>query len=184
MRGVSVRVSESEKAKSHARIVASAARLARERGVAGASVGEVMREAGLTHGGFYRHFPDKEAMLAAALEAAFAEILDTAAPREGESAADAAARFVARYVSSGHVANPGIGCPIPSIGAEIGRETGALKPAFGAGVRAIIARLADGMGGDEEAATRRLAMMAGAVLMARASDPETAGRVLAACAAG
>lgn len=179
-----MRVSESEKAKSHARIVTSAARLARERGLAGASVGEVMRDAGLTHGGFYRHFSDKEAMLAAALEAAFAEILELLAPREGESAAEAAVRFGARYVSAGHVANPGIGCPIPSIGAEIGRETEALKPAFGAGVRAITARLAEGMGVDEAAATRRLAMMAGAVLMARASDAETAGKVLAACAEG
>ena len=70
-----VRVSQQEKDLSHQRIVASAARLIRERGVDGAGVAEVMKDAGMTAGGFYRHFASKDDLIAAALDTAFAQTL-------------------------------------------------------------------------------------------------------------
>lgn len=181
-----MRMSQDEKDRSHARIVASAAKLARERGVEGASVNDVMKDAGLTHGGFYKHFESKDALLAAALDRAFADIaamLDAQISDGGAAAGGAA--FQAYYLSDGHVANPAIGCPIAALGGDVARGAAALKAHFGAGVRRIVDLLARGKSGADQArrirATRDLAMMAGAVMIARASDPGTAREVLEAC---
>jgi len=177
--GAATPVSKSAKDRSHKRIVASAARMARERGVEGASVADVMGDAGLTHGGFYRHFETKEALLDAAVQAAFDQVieyLDGSSPGDG---------FRALYLSEGHVDNPGIGCPVATIGSEIARGSDAMKRTFGAGARRMLDALAKGVGGAPEersaAATRELAMLVGAVVIARASDPETARAVLSAC---
>jgi TetR/AcrR family transcriptional repressor of nem operon len=179
-----MRMSQQEKEKSHARIVESAAQLLRERGLEGASVGEVMKAAGMTHGGFYKHFDSKEALVAAAIDAAFAEF--TNALERGEPD-EAVAAYRARYLSDGHKNHPGIGCPVAAVGEEIGRAPDGLKAAFGKGVRRIVAALARVMKGSaqakEAAAFREFSMLVGAMVIARASDPETARAVLAACRA-
>lgn len=181
-----MRMSRDEKDRSHGRIIASAARLAREHGLDGASVNDVMKDAGMTHGGFYKHFESKDALLAAALDSAFDDIsamLGFEASKD--DAADNAAGFQAIYLSDGHVASPSIGCPIAALSGDVARGAAGLKPRFGSGVRRIIALLARGGSGSERArharATRQLAMMAGAVMIARASDQDTARDVLAAC---
>ncbi len=181
-----MRVSQEEKNRSHERIVASASRLLRRGGVEGASVGDVMSEAGLTHGGFYRHFDTKDAMVAAALGSAFAEFTEALDERFAQTGpGDAVADYVAMYLSDGHVTHPERGCPMPALGADIARASENLKQAFGAGLAAIIARLARGIEGHEEEkrekAARKLAMLVGAVLIARASDPEMGRAVLDAC---
>ena len=192
-----MRVSREEKARSRARIVAAAARLVRERGLEGTGVADVMRDAGLTHGGFYRHFDDKDALVAAALEASFDDILARldATPADGaaadhatpDGAAPVGADFRAFYLSEGHVERPGIGCPVAALGGEVARGAAALRTAFGAGVRRMIAALARGTPGttpDARArASRELAMLVGALMIARASDPATAREVLTACRA-
>src|ERR1700761_7367242 len=107
-----MRVSQAEKEKSHARIVAGASRLLRERGLNGASVDEVMKAAGLTHGGFYKHFDSKGALIEAAIGAAldgFAEPLERGEPER------AVAAYRALYLSEGHKNHPGIGCPVASL---------------------------------------------------------------------
>ena len=185
-RELHMRVSREEMARSHRKIVDSASRLLRERGVEGAGVAEVMSDAGLTHGGFYRHFETKEAMLLEALKDAFA---DFAGPLESASAgpvpARALAHFRARYLSPGHVANPGVGCPVAALAGEAGRGSDHLKSVFGDGVKRIIAAMALGLKGTAQerstAATREFAMMVGAVAIARASDRKTGRAVLAAC---
>ncbi len=174
-----MRMSQAEKAASRQRIVASAARLARGRGVEGASVGAVMADAGLTHGGFYRHFATKDDLLAAAVAASFGEI--------AEQIAAEPAGFDEFYLSDRHIGHPAIGCPIPALGSEVARGGDGLKAAFGAGIRRVVAAMAAGRRGSaaarNAAATRDLAMLAGAVMIARASDPETAAAVLDACRA-
>ena len=181
-----MRMSQEEKDRSHARIIASAARLVRKHGVEGASVNDVMKDAGMTHGGFYKHFESKDALLAAALDSAFSEIAEMLGP--GLPTGKAAARssdFQAFYLSDRHVASPSMGCPIAALSGDIAREAVALKARFGSGVHRIITLLARGRSGSERArrarATRQLAMMAGAVMIARASDPETAREILSAC---
>ena len=181
-----MRVSREEMARSHQKIVESASRLLRERGIDGAGVSEVMSDAGLTHGGFYRHFETKEALLAAALEAAFGEFsgsLEKALEEHSPSAA--LAGFRARYLSAAHVASPGAGCPAAAVGGEVARSSGGLKATFGAGVNRMLAALARCMGGSEQArfdqAARELATLVGALTLARATDRATASEILRAC---
>lgn len=181
-----MRVSRDEKAKSRERIVASASRRLREAGIDGASVADVMRDAGLTHGGFYRHFADKEALVAAAIAAAFAEFAGALA--DGVAAGDpvAASRFVELYLSELHASHPEHGCPVPATAADVARAGDVAKAAFGAGVNAVIDALAAAQKGPHRRrkAWRQFAMLAGSVLIARASDPVTAAEVLAAARAG
>ena len=181
-----MRMSQEEKDRSHARIIASAARLVRQNGVEGASVNDVMKDAGLTHGGFYKHFESKDALLVAALDSAFSEIAEMLGPALAEEAAAAkSADFQSFYLSDGHVASPAIGCPVAALSGDIGRAAEPLKARFGAGVKRIVGLLARGASGSDRTkrarATRQLAMMAGAVMIARASDPDTARDVLTAC---
>lgn len=181
-----MRMSLEEKTRSHARIVASAARLARMHGVEGASVADVMRDAAMTHGGFYKHFASKDAMLEAALDHAFTETAQRLDPdlAPAEAAARSAA-FLSFYLSDLHLRTPEHGCPIATLGIDVARGTASLKQRFGAGVRRIIGLLARGTTGSDHTrrarATRDLALMVGAAIIARASDPETAALVLAAC---
>ena len=169
-----MRMSQEGKEKSHGRIVASASRLLRERGLAGASVGDVMKAAGMTHGGFYKHFDSKEALVEAAMDAAFAEF--TADALERGDPQQAVAVYRARYLSDGHKNDPGLGCPVAAVGQEIGRAPDGLKAAFGAGVRRTVVALARAMKGSahakEAAAFRELSMLVGAIIIARASDPK------------
>lgn len=165
-----------------------AARLVRERGIEATSVADVMSAAGLTHGGFYRHFADKEALLLAALEAAFAERLAVLEQRFRDGTpAEAVARNRDDYLSEGHLRTAGIGCPMPALAGEIARAAPALKAAHGANVRRFVAALARGMPGSgaaaEASAARELAMLVGGLLLARASDPATATLILRACRA-
>lgn len=181
-----MRVSRQEKEKTHRRIVDGAARLIRERGVAGTSVAEVMGEAGLTHGGFYRHFGGKDELLRAALDAAFHERFAELKARFAESTPEAAvAAYRRQYLQDGHVAERARGCPIPTLAADVARAGEDLKGAYGANVRALVALLAQGMDGTarerEQSALREVALLAGAILIARASDPDTARALLKAC---
>jgi len=179
-----MRMSQAEKDKSHARIVASASRLMRERGLEGASISDVMNDAGLTHGGFYKHFPNKDALVKSALDAAFATfttMLDGNGP-------DAASAYRELYLSDRHVGNPGRGCPVATVGQDIGRMgSPQLTAAFGRGVDQIVDALANTMEGppDERraAAFQQFSMLVGAVVIARASDPQTADEVLSAVSA-
>jgi TetR/AcrR family transcriptional repressor of nem operon len=181
-----MRVSNEEKERSRARILTAAGRLFRERGVEGASVGDIMREAGMTHGGFYRHFADKEALLAAALTdafASFAQPLAVASETEASAAADA---FRARYLSQPHRAHPGQGCPAAALGPDIARSDPAIRAAFSEGVEHVLTGLAKGHGADTTARTtalRDLSMMVGAMVLARATTDDLAAEILDACAA-
>lgn len=181
-----VRLSRDEKEKSHRRIVEGAARLIRERGIAATSVADVMAQAGLTHGGFYRHFAGKDDLMVAALEAAFSERLaELKARLEAQSPPAAVAGYCGRYLQDGHVTSVAMGCPIPTMAGDVARASDDLKATYGAHVREVVALLAQGMDGTaeerEKCAFREIAMLAGAIMIARASDRDTARAVLRAC---
>ena len=174
-----MRMSQAEKERSRERIVASAARLIRERGLAGASVGEIMQAAGMTHGGFYKHFDSKEALAEAAIAAAFAEF--TSLLDSGDPAA-AARKYGDLYLSADHLSHPERGCPVATLGQEIARERGDLKSAFSAHVVALVDRLARAAPGAAKArrraAYRKFSMLVGAIVIARACDAATGRAVL------
>jgi TetR/AcrR family transcriptional repressor of nem operon len=176
-----MRVSNEEKERSRQRILAAAGRLFRERGIEGASVGDIMGAAGMTHGGFYRHFAGKEDLLAAAISEAFAAF---ARPLAEAPSGEAAQAFRDRYLSQAHRAAPGEGCPAAALGADVARASPALRAAFGAGVAQVAGGLA-GDGGTEarQGALRDLSLMVGAMVLARACPDDLAAEILAACAA-
>jgi TetR/AcrR family transcriptional repressor of nem operon len=177
-----MRMSQADKERSHERIVASAARLFRERGLAGTSVGDVMTEAGMTHGGFYKHFESKDALVASAIEAAFAGFITAL---EAGDAQDAYARYRALYLSEDHRTHPQIGCPVATLAQDISRSSEDLRDSFGSSVRRLLDAIAKNMRGPmttkRSAAIREFSMMVGAIVIARASDNQTAAEVLAAC---
>ena len=155
----------------------------RARGVEGASVAEVCAAAGLTHGGFYKHFDTKDALLAEATEAAFAEAasrFDRHALGKGDAAAVAA--YVARYLSRAHVAHPEQGCPVAAFGADAARRPDVLSEAFAQGVEALIGRFAK-VQGSRANAIGRLLTLVGAVVAARAvGEGDLRDEILAAAA--
>ena len=177
-----MRMSQEEKQKSHDRIVASAARLFRERGLEGAGVGDVMLDAGMTHGGFYKHFDSKDALVLSAIELAFAGFVREL---EENDTREAYARYRARYLSEGHRTHPQIGCPVATLGLDVSRGSESLRALFGANVKRgfdAIARIMQGSASARRtAAIRDFSMLVGAMVIARASDDETASEVLAAC---
>lgn len=182
-----MRQSREAKARSHEAIIAEAGRLFRERGLERTSVADVMEAADMTHGGFYRHFDSKDALAAAALRAAFDTIAGMiAAAAVARGAPAAVAEYFDLYLSADHVRNPGLGCPIPTLGPDVARGGEALRAAFDAGLSAVIERLAEGLEGSpqqrEAEALRRLAQAAGAVVIARAAGEPMASRLIAACA--
>jgi TetR/AcrR family transcriptional repressor of nem operon len=181
-----MRVSQSEKNLSRERILLSAARLLRARGIAGASVGDVMREAGMTHGGFYRHFASKDDLLVAALTSAFEQFCAPLKERvEAGEAVQSVKAFREAYLSAGHVKHPELGCPVAATGSEMARAPDVGRDALGRGVSRVVDLLASGLRGvaatRRERAMRDFAMMVGAVIIARASDDEMAREILAAC---
>jgi TetR/AcrR family transcriptional repressor of nem operon len=179
-----MRMSREATAQSRERIVGAAAKMVRERGVEATSIADVMEAAGMTNGGFYRHFRSKEELIAAAIRAAFDEIADRFDRRLRQNGAAASVEaYVDEYLSMYHVEHPGRGCPVAAIGADAGRCRGAFAEEFVAGAERLIGRLSDAGGfgtapeltkeRDQERtkAIRRLATLVGAIVIARAVGP-------------
>lgn len=184
-----MRRSREAKAETREAIVAQASRLFRQRGVEGTSVGDVMEAAERTHGGFYRHFETKEALLVAALNSAFADMAASFARAAAHAPPDkVAAGFLAFYLSPERIRDMTNGCPIATLAGDVARSSPAVKTEFGADVRAAIEGLAKALDGPEaersEKAARIFALAAGALMMARASDPQTAEFILQAARKG
>jgi TetR/AcrR family transcriptional repressor of nem operon len=184
-----MRMSREEKKRSHARIVESAARIVRAEGIERPTVADFMKAAGMTHGGFYRHFETRDQLILAAFQAAsadraarFEQMKDALGPEA------AAAAFKADYLTDSHVENPEAGCHLAALAGDVARGPDALKAMFGSGVRYCADALAGGMEGSDqerrEQALREFAMIAGAIMVARAADPQTAHALLAACRKG
>lgn len=173
----------SRKEETHARIVRTAARAIRERGYAGVGVAEVMKDTGLTHGGFYAHFGSKTAMLAEAASragaegvAALADIAAQAPHHQGLAA------IVDAYLSQQHVDQPGTGCPVAALGSEIPRQDAEVRAAATARIKDLVA-LFEGLmpGHDAERhaeALATLSMLVGALVLARAVDDQALSRLV------
>lgn len=120
------------KALSHERIVQAASRIMRRDGFSGVGVADVMKAAGLTHGGFYAHFDSREALLAEAVEAANREIvavIEAELPRLQSEGISAFRALVELYLSDRHVQNCDRGCPMPALCAEMPRQTASVLKA-------------------------------------------------------
>src|SRR4051812_40323614 len=137
--GLPMRYSREHKLETHARIVKKAAVRLREKGAHGIGVADLMKDAGLTHGGFYAHFDSREALV---IEA-FAYAMDRGTEHwrkltEGTPPEKRLAAIVDSYLSTLHRDNPGHGCAIPALGPEIAREGPKTRKAFASRVERMI----------------------------------------------
>jgi TetR/AcrR family transcriptional repressor of nem operon len=159
----------------------------REKGAHGIGVADLMKEAGLTHGGFYAHFNSRDALVIEAF--AYAMDRSIAHWRESTSELPQSQRLSAivdAYLTKQHRDDPGRGCAVPALGAEIARENPKTRKAFAGKVEAMIQMLADQIvdAPPKEArrqATATLATMMGSLLLARiAGSGELSDDILAA----
>jgi TetR/AcrR family transcriptional regulator, transcriptional repressor for nem operon len=171
--------STAHKARTRARIIETAARAFRERGVEPVGIAEVMHEAGMTHGGFYAHFPSKEALVAEAAVLGLAESRREFVSEAAEANPQAPlVEIIRRYVSRHHRDHPGEGCAIPTLSSEVAREPDAVRHAFTTALEEFITLLMDYMPGttpeaQHDAALVLAAGMSGAVALSRAVDDST-----------
>jgi TetR/AcrR family transcriptional repressor of nem operon len=166
----------SKKDASHQRIVAAAARAIRRSGYNGAGVAAIMREAGLTHGGFYAHFPSREAMLAEAADYAGAEsVANSSRITEAAPPERALQALMDAYLSPAHLANMETGCPIAALGSEMPRQAPEVRRAATRRIKEMIDLVARqspdwGQPGAHERALVTVATMVGTLILARAVD--------------
>jgi len=178
-----VKTPPSRKEATHERIVETAARAIRRGGYAGVGVAEVMKEAGLTHGGFYAHFASREAMLAEGVLHAGRESAERLLQRVGHSrerGVSALRALLESYLSDAHLAAPESGCVVAALAAEMPRQAPALRMASRARVLALLDSVQQTLPVSAQAAAQAAAItsaMVGALQLARVLD-RAQGRVL------
>ncbi len=124
-----MRYQPGHKTRIHRKIVQDASRRVRAEGLNGAAVGAVMRDTGLTHGGFYKHFVSKDELLVESLKAAFREIEETLVrAAEAASAGEAWKAIVKTYLRPEMCEHPERGCPLATLGPELARTDQRMKP--------------------------------------------------------
>src|SRR5207245_518103 len=170
------RTAPSRKQVTHERIVGAAARAIRRSGYDGTSVADIMKEAGLTHGGFYAHFASREAMLAEAADRAGAEAVAASARVAATAPPEQAfQRLLHAYLSKEHLKSVEIGCPVAALGSEMPRQAPEVRRAATRRIKEmidVIARQSSDWGqpGEHEHALVTVATMVGALVLARAVD--------------
>ena len=176
-----MRNSREAAAESRERIVAVAAKLFRERGIAAVGVAELMQAAGMTHGGFYKHFESKDALIAEACAYSFGEPGGSLrAAAEGAKPGEELRAIVDSYLSRRHRDNPGKGCAVAALGGEIGNRESAAREAIQKGRERLVGLVARYMnrGNAKEAANTFVSTMVGALISARLMDGASSDAVL------
>lgn len=181
-----MRVTKAQAQANRAHIVATAARLFRERGYDGVGVADLMAAAGFTHGGFYKHFPAKADLMAEAATCGFDQSVEKTSTLDAHG-------FVRHYLSREHRDAPGDGCIMAALCADAARQPAQVKAAFEAGIEVMLARiggLCDTPDGHDAQAHRArgmvmMAQMIGAIMLSRACPDESplADEILDACSA-
>jgi TetR/AcrR family transcriptional repressor of nem operon len=160
----------------HERIVGVAARAIRRSGYGGTGVADIMKEAGLTHGGFYAHFPSREAMLAEAARRACAESAASVAEVVASApTGQALASVLGAYLSKEHLERVEVGCPLAALGSETSRQVPEVRRVATRHIKEmidLIARQAPDWGqpAAHERAMVTIATMVGALMLSRAVD--------------
>lgn len=167
---------------SHERIVETAARAIRRGGFAGIGVADIMKEAGLTHGGFYAHFPSRDALLVEALERA-----GESAQNALSSAQDARLRgigafhkLVTGYLSEAHLKGAETGCAVAALASEMPRQSTEVRKAAAQSVRRMLDAVQQALppGVEPEVASAIASQMVGALQLARALGGNAEGKSL------
>ena len=170
-----MRVSREHAAQNRDRIVEVAAQLFRERGFEGIGVADLMKEAGLTHGGFYGHFSSKEDLIAEASARALRHSLASWSKVAARAPGDPLSAIAGVYLTGTHRDHPGAGCLLAALGPDVSRQGPAVRHAITGHVRSAFDLLTNLVPGKSKAAKRQKAIssyatLVGAMVMARAVD--------------
>jgi len=174
-----------QKSETHARIIDAAARSFRKHGSEGQGVARLMKDVGMTHGGFYRHFESKEDLLVDAITRGFQDTADgmiaaAAKAPQGEQLRT----IIERYLSLEHLEDPGGGCVLSTLASEIARQRPTVRARINAAMKSYRERLLPFLPGKDDAEKRRqfivlFPAMAGVLMTARAmSDPAARKEIL------
>lgn len=179
---VIMQTAPSKKELSHERIVEAASRAVRRVGYHGVGVADMMREAGLTHGGFYAHFASRDALLIEAIEKAGRDNALALGARIAKQRAKGLLPFAAllhSYLHAEQLRNAERGCVVAALASETARQDAAVKSAARARVQALIERVRESLpaGADRGEAPVIAATMVGALQLARTLDGQ-AGKAL------
>jgi TetR/AcrR family transcriptional regulator, transcriptional repressor for nem operon len=166
---------------SHERILDVAARAIRRNGCAGVGIADVMKQAGLTHGGFYAHFGSRETMLAEALDHARKASSESLSQRIAARRAhgDSPIRALAEaYLSEKHLVSPETGCPVAALGSEMPRQAPELREASRRQVQGLLAMAMAALppGAAPENAMAIASTMVGALQLARVLGNNAQGK--------
>ena len=179
------------KSQTRERILEVAAAAFRAEGVESVAVDDVMRGAGLTHGGFYAHFSSKDALVAEALRHASGQTsrkFDRTAEAAG-GGSDALRAVIDRYLTPAHVANPERGCVVAALGPEAARGPRSVRRSLGLSIRARLDRLRGLLPASlsqrarDQRAAGAFACMVGGVILARGLEHDERERLLNDCRA-
>lgn len=169
---------------SHARIVDVAARAIRRAGYHGIGVADIMKEAGLTHGGFYAHFASRDAMLVEAMQRAGQSNLATLAEAIERRLRKGGTRFnalVETYLHDAHIDRTEDGCIVAALASEMTRQDDAVRDEARRRVAAMVALVQSALPGDANEVEAQLitATMVGALQLARTLGGESGRDLLA-----
>jgi TetR/AcrR family transcriptional repressor of nem operon len=175
--------SKANKAESHDRVVNTAAARFRESGIDGIGVADLMKEAGLTHGGFYRHFASRDELVAEAVERALQDGGRAVQAVENIRQPPAAvlALLVDGYLSAAHRDSLATSCAVTTLAGDVARSNDRARSAYTQQVGSYLALLTKLIAGEKQKAKRMKAIAAlstlvGAVSMARAVNDEKLSR--------
>jgi TetR/AcrR family transcriptional repressor of nem operon len=178
--------SKDHKQQTRRKIVDAAAAAFRARGASGAGLTDVMKLAGLTHGGFYAHFKSKDELIAAALKSVHTARIARFKEMSAESFdGSGLTTAVDNYLTSRHREHPESGCAIATLGAELGREDGHARHQLNEIAQGWLEQFAQcapapNAKGRRRQATGTFAAMIGGLILARAvGDPHESDRILA-----
>lgn len=175
--------STSRKEITHERILAAAARAIRRGGFQGVGVADIMKEAGLTHGGFYAHFRSRDALLAEALVRAGQDsahrVNQATAARQARGASTLRA-LVEGYLSDRHLGDLEAGCPVAALASEMPRQAAEVREVSAQRVRDLVAavRRALPKGAAPDSGAAISSQLVGALQLARALGDNADGRAL------
>ena len=181
-----MRYGAEHKQQTRERVLKEAAKAIRAEGLHKVGVASVMGKAGLTHGGFYAHFANKDDFLASAIDQMFKEGGERMTRAlDGRDDAEGLSAYIDFYLSTAHRDSRTSGCPLPFLSADAPRLTGPSRDQFAQGVAGLSGRLTDvlkqlGHSDAEETGSSMLSEMVGAVALARAEPhPERSDTILA-----
>lgn len=179
-----MKVSREQMAENRERILGVAARRFREHGFDGISVADVMSEAGLTHGGFYGHFANKEELMAEAVRRAVTDTRALWTQARENKGTDPLTEVVHGYLSPRHRDRPGHGCAMAALAVDATRHGPQVREAMTAGLKQQIEDMTalmpeTGTGEQRQQALASYAAMVGALVLARAvDDPALSAEIL------